>query len=136
MTDFPSIELVMNPVVKTFDSTVSVQQLQHDDSLNSFHHFPVVEEEVLIGYCTRQKIESSAPEETLKNICSADIQKVDVSEKLPDVLDKMVETHSTIVFVTRDDNLEGIFTTTDVCRFLSDLMRYGNPSNKDVYDIS
>jgi acetoin utilization protein AcuB len=95
-------------------------------------HLPVIDQGKLVGLITDRDIKlvlgpdfayPSEGELTVRDVQVADPYVADVAAPLDGVLETMARKHIGSVLVTRDGELAGIFTVTDACRYLSELLR-------------
>lgn len=135
MSSDPEIQLVMNPVVKAFDSAIVAADLLRLQAKNSFHHYPVFKDSKLIGLCTKEDLNSAASDMTLEEICSKKVLSCAPEEKLCTVLDRLRESHCSAALIIDGDELLGIFTLSDVCQLFTDYLRFGIHPGENEYAL-
>ncbi len=94
-------------------------------------HLAVTESELLVGVLSDRDIAfmSNAGEPDLqdslrvRDVCSLDVYSVERDEPLDRVVAEMAERHIGSVMVTDAGKVSGVFTATDACRCLAELLR-------------
>ena len=136
MRPMPSVIDAMTPFPYTVESSESVKSAIAIMYGKSIRHLPVVEGNNIVGLLSDRDIKlalavsrGKASQESLKvdDVCIRDPYVVPHTEKLNVVLDHMVEEHIGSALVTRSGKLVGIFTVTDACRKLSELLKLFHP---------
>ncbi|MCK5697747.1 MAG: CBS domain-containing protein [Gammaproteobacteria bacterium] len=101
------------------------QQLMSDKNIR---HLPVVDNELLISVITDRDINlavaanknlQAAEELLIEDVCALTLYQVDRAETLSNVVSYMAENSIGSVLITSKGQLEGIFTATDACKYLS-----------------
>ncbi len=97
---------------------------------HGFRHLPVMDGSTLVGVLSerllRQAVErakSSGHEATVRDVAMSDAYVVGLEERLDSVVLGMAERHVGAALVVKNDRLAGIFTSTDACRYLGELLR-------------
>ena len=139
MHAIPPIRKLMTPFpysVDVEDDTAAAEALmaEHD-----FRHLPVTRDGELAGIITSRDIanyvralDSSGQKQqvAVRHVYRADAYIVDMDTPLDDVLAAMAQRHIGSALVTRKGRLAGVFTTTDLCRFVAaDLRDRFNPGD-------
>jgi len=133
MSTIPPIRKLMTPfpyAVDLDEDTAAAKALmaEHD-----FHHLPVTSEDRLVGVITAHDIaqfehalgkrgeHGPAP---VRDVYRSDAYIVDMEAPLDCVLAEMAKRHIGSVVITRKGRLAGVFTTTDLCRYVAEDLRY------------
>lgn len=103
---------------------------------HQIRHLPVTRDGDLYGLVSDADLrvaQALAPERTSNAelqvglICSSPPYVVDLETPVPEVIDHIVAHHIGSALVTRNGQLAGILTTTDLCRFLAEVLRRSDP---------
>lgn len=133
MTPFPFYVEAGEPVTKA-QALMREHDIRHlpvliNDSIESIISDADIKRAQLIGH-------RNSPEEELLvgDICSPRAWFAEVSDPLDKILALMVEKHVNAIIVLKDGTLAGIFTDSDACRVLLDVLRetYPEPENNNV----
>ncbi len=132
LSAMPSIKLVMTPFPYFVEQSDPLDRAREMMKSHGVHHMPVQEKGRLIGTLSAAKVERSF-ERASTSSDVADVRVSDVgckpaylvdhSHPLDEVLLEMASRHLGSVLVTKRGKLVGIFSTTDACRALADLLR-------------
>lgn len=108
------------------EKLVSARALMQDKGIR---HLPVVEDNKPVSVISDRDIalvvlankysEEDIEKLTIEDVCSRDLYHVELDTSLSDVVRHMAEHTLGSVVVTRDGVLDGIFTATDACKYLS-----------------
>lgn len=121
MTAFPS-------AIGVGDSLIAARKMM--DALD-VRHLPVVSGHTLVGVISDRDIrlrwtpeenEPDSPKLTVKDVCIDDPYSVDIETPLTEVVRAMAARHIGAAIITKSGRLAGIFTATDACRTLADLL--------------
>jgi acetoin utilization protein AcuB len=132
----PSVVDAMTPFPYTIESSEPLKAAITIMYGKSIRHLPVVEGGVLVGLLSDRDVKLAVAVSRGKNekeelkvddVCVRDPYVVPHTEKLNLVLDHMVAEHIGSALVTRAGKLVGIFTVTDACKKLSELLRLYHP---------
>jgi acetoin utilization protein AcuB len=106
--------------------------VQIDDSLGvarrmlaerEIHHLPVLDGGEVVGMLIDRDINLAGDRlGTVADVMTS-VYQVSADTPLGDVLDDMTSGHRDAVVVTRDREVEGIFTSSDALRLLADMVR-------------
>ena len=120
---------VMTPSPVTIglkEKLVAARALMQDKGIR---HLPVVEDNKPVSVISDRDIalvvlankysEKDIEKLTVEDVCSRDLYHVELDTRLSDVVRHMAEHTLGSVVVTRDGVLDGIFTATDACKYLS-----------------
>ncbi len=132
MHAIPPIRKLMTPfpyAVDVEDDTLAAEALmtEHD-----FRHLPVTRDGELVGIITSRDIASYVralggstrnQAVSVRHVYRADAYIVDMDTPLDDVLEAMAQRRIGSALVTRKGRLAGVFTTSDLCRFVTDDLR-------------
>jgi CBS domain-containing protein len=87
------------------------------------HHLPVLERDTVVGMVTERDLALAADRLGTVGEVMAPVHRVDADTPLDDVLDAMTTRRWDAVVITTDDQVAGIFTTSDAVRVLRDTLR-------------
>ena len=127
----PTIKTAMTPFPHSVDIKAPIGEARSFMREHRIRHLPVTEEGALIGIVTDRDIklllgpDFDYPEPGELVVGDAMVEEsyvVDLNTPLVDVLDHMVEQRLGSALVTRKGKLAGVFTTTDACRVLAELL--------------
>lgn len=120
------IKDVMTPCPHYIDSRASLQEAAKKMQLQAIRHLPVVDNGTLIGVLSENgiqlsemvcKISGYCP--TAGEICVGEVYSVTEEALVADVTFEMAESKRDCAIVCdKDENVIGIFTTTDACRLV------------------
>jgi acetoin utilization protein AcuB len=122
MTAFPYF-------VQVTDTLIQVRALMEE---HDFRHIPVKDGENTVGVISQRDLDRwvhpAAPESDLEKIHAGRIMTPDpyhaaYETPLAEVLETMADRRIGTVLVVRGSRLAGIFTTTDACDLLAELLR-------------
>ena len=128
----PHIVAVMTPFPYSIDMDASLTQAMDMMREHNIRHLPVMEQGELVSVLTDRDIKMALdpslglpPREqlTVRNACVIDAYIVNTTAPLDRVLLEMAERHIGSALVLKDQRLAGIFTTSDACRYLGELLR-------------
>ncbi|GMR20711.1 MAG: hypothetical protein BMS9Abin36_1307 [Gammaproteobacteria bacterium] len=131
MPNSPIIRDVMTSYPYFIDINAYVNSAKVMLTQYKLRHLPVKQDNeivALIGLRDIEKAElhgvdtSIGTNTTVKDICVAAPLLVEPDTPLKEVLEKMAEKHIECVLVASDHHLEGIMTTTDICRQYANLL--------------
>jgi CBS domain-containing protein len=128
----PAIKSVMTPFPYTvqIDDPVTVAEAIMRE--RGVRHVPVEENERLVGIATHRDLgllvnraldAHSREKIRVRQICERDPYVVDLNEPLDRVVIEMAARHLGSVLVVREGRLAGIFTVTDACEVLGEILR-------------
>jgi predicted transcriptional regulator len=129
--NIPTIESVMTPLVYSVEIDDPVEAAEDLMIEHKIRHLAVTDSDSLVGVISDRDIAitPNAAEFNIRSkvavreICSLDVYSVEVDEPLDAVLSKMAERHLGAALVTRNEQIAGIFTTTDACRCYAESLR-------------
>jgi CBS domain-containing protein len=128
----PHVVAVMTPFPYSIDIDASLTDAMDMLQEHRIRHLPVMEQGSLVSVLTDRDIKMALdpsvglpPREqlTVRNACVIDAYIVHTSAPLDQVLMEMAERHIGSALVVKDQRLAGIFTASDACRFLGELLR-------------
>lgn len=132
----PTIVDAMTPFPYTIERNESLKNAIAIMASKEIRHLPVVEGSRLVGLLSDRDIKLAmavgkglSDESALfvEDVCVLEPYIVPHTEKLDKVLRHMVENRLGSALVTRFDKLVGIFTVTDACKKLEELLRLIHP---------
>jgi acetoin utilization protein AcuB len=127
----PHVVAVMTPFPYSIDIDAGLTQAMHMMQEHKIRHLPVMEQGKLVSVLTDRDIKMALdpsvglpPREqlTVRNACVIDAYIVNTNAPLDRVLLEMAERHIGSALVVKEQRLAGIFTASDACRFLGDLL--------------
>jgi acetoin utilization protein AcuB len=132
----PSIMAVMTPFPYSVNIDESIVRAEEIMRLHGVRHVPVEEDGEIVGIATQRDIgrlvnpaldASGRARIQVRRICVRDPYIVDLDERLDRVLLEMADRHLGSALVVRKGKLVGIFTVTDACRVLAQVLhsRFG-----------
>ena len=131
MTPFPHSVDVMEPLE-------SARQMMAE---HNFRHLPVMSAGALVGVLTDRDIklilgtETPHPRADQLKVCDACVEQpcvVAASTPVAEVARLMAERHIGCTLVTKHNKLVGIFTVTDACRALAEVLREPSGEFEDI----
>lgn len=132
MSHMPTVKTVMTPFPYSLAWEDSVGNAVRMMEEHDIRHLPITRDGNLFGVLSDSDLRVSraltghgAPglELEVGLICTTPPYVVDLETALPEVADAMADRQIGSAVVTRGGQLCGIITTTDICRFLADLLR-------------
>jgi acetoin utilization protein AcuB len=132
LSAMPSIKLVMTPFPYFVEQGDPLDRAREMMKSHGVHHIPVQEKGQLIGTLSTAKVERSFERAAISSdafdLRVGDVEckpayVVDLSHPLDEVLYEMASRHLGSVLVTKRGKLVGIFSISDACRALADLLR-------------
>jgi len=132
LSTMPSIKLVMTPFPYFVELSDPLDRAREMMKSHGVHHMPVQENGRLIGTLSSAKVErgfevastsSDAVDLRVGDVECKPAYIVDHSRPLDEVLSEMANRHLGSVLITKHEKLVGIFSNTDACRSLADLLR-------------
>jgi acetoin utilization protein AcuB len=125
----PQVKAVMTPFPHYVDSDQPIARALEMMQEHGIRHLPVVEGEKLTSVVTdrdlRRATESAASTEArllVRDVRCQEAYIVELSEPLDIVVLHMARHRIDSALVVRNERLVGIFTMTDACRFLGELL--------------
>ena len=135
----PQIIAFMTPFPHSIDIDASLAQARRMMREGNFRHLPVTAGGDIVGVVTDRDIklllgpDFGNPDERELKVHDAYIDKpcvVPASTPVATVARTMAEHHIGSAIVTKNDKLVGIFTVTDACRALAEILD-GHPAETD-----
>ena len=133
----PTIANVMTPFPHSVGIDDPVDRAHRLMEKHGIRHVPVQGSDGIVGVVshrdlTEAKGRGGAPK--VRDACTAEPFMVDVSARLDAVALDMARRHLASAVVTKEGRLAGIFTATDACRVLGELLRerFGPPDGGDA----
>ena len=136
MKPMPHIVAVMTP----FPHTIETSRTLHDAKLmmaqGEVRHLPVVDAGKLVGILSDRdiklvlsvtKIKDADRAVLVQDACNYEAYVVDAQTRLDHVVAHMAEHRIGSALVTKNGKLVGIFTTTDACRELAQVLQLHYP---------
>jgi acetoin utilization protein AcuB len=128
----PTVMLAMTPFPYALDRHDSVARAQELMRAHGVNHIPVKEGSTLVGLVTDRDLKlqlnralSKKDREfiRLETVCLFNPYVVDVDTPLHQVVREMAERRIGSALITRHGVLAGIFTVTDACRVLAEILQ-------------
>jgi len=135
----PQVIAFMTPFPHSIDIDASLAQARRMMREGNFRHLPVTAGGDIVGVVTDRDIklllgpDFGNPDERELKVHDAYIDKpcvVPASTPVATVARTMAEHHIGSAIVTKNDKLVGIFTVTDACRALAEIL-HGHPAETD-----
>lgn len=129
MKQIPPIKAVMTAFPHSVASEAPVRRALEMMAEHGIHHLPVVEGERLVGVITDRDIRLAASAGTRgRDLIVADVETreayvIELTEPLDVVALHMAERRIDAALVVKQGRLAGIFTLTDACRCLGQILR-------------
>ncbi len=127
----PHIVAVMTPFPYSIDMDARLTEAMDMMHQHTIRHLPVMERGELVSVLTDRDIKMALdpsvglpPREqlTVRNACVIDAYIVNTTAPLDRVLLEMAERHIGSALVVKEGRLAGIFTASDACRYLGELL--------------
>ncbi|MCC6954114.1 MAG: CBS domain-containing protein [Deltaproteobacteria bacterium] len=140
MKDTLRIKTVMTPFPYSVDATQSLDEAVTVMKEHDIRHLPVRKDEELLGILSerelqliiaRAKSDSSQKEPLVGEVLSGPAHVVDLLTPVAEVVEEMALHRLGAVLVTKSGKLVGVFTATDACRCLADILREMEPEPED-----
>jgi len=139
----PPIKAVMTPFPYSVDLDESVEVAERIRREHDVRHLPVSDEGKLVGEISQRDIgvglkpgigPGEMSQVRVADLCVSDAYVVDLNTRLDEVLREMTERRIGSAVVVKGDKLVGIFTMTDACRVLADMLSasFGGPGKDEV----
>lgn len=132
MRHMPQMVAVMTPFPHHVDAGTPLGAALQMMAEHDIHHLPVLEHGDVIGIISERDLERAHPPghplraETdllVGDLCQRRPLFVDVADPLDRVLDAMTEKRLGSVLVLKEGELAGVFTASDACQLLAELLR-------------
>lgn len=136
----PAIKSVMTPFPYFVQRSAPIGDALSLMREHAVRHLPVVHASELVGVITDRDIklflgpELGSPNPrnaTVEDACQEDCYVVDLNAPLDVVAGEMAERHIGSALVTRNGKLAGVFTVTDACRCLAQILGGNRPAGPD-----
>lgn len=132
LSAMPSIKLVMTPFPYFVEQADSLARAESMMKSHGVHHIPVQHHGKLLGVINAAELERCAAGlpagvsldmVPVHDLPHAEAFVVDFTHPLDDVVREMATRRIDSTLVTRKDKLVGIFSTTDACRVLAEILQ-------------
>jgi len=136
----PTIKRAMTPFPYSVDITAPIGEARAFMREHKIRHLPVTEDGVLIGVVSDRDIKlllgpdfdyPDPGELKVRDAMVLETYVVDIDTPLADVAAHMAEHRVGSALVTRKGKLAGVFTSTDACRALAELLGGGGEAADD-----
>jgi acetoin utilization protein AcuB len=134
----PTLASAMTPFPFSIDAQEDLRAARTMMVEHDLHHLPLTRDGELVGIVSDTDVllagnltREAGAHVSVSAICSAPPYVVDIGERLEAVATTMAEKHIGSALVTRQGKLVGIFTHTDACRLLGELLRKASGSPVD-----
>ncbi len=127
----PHIKTVMTPFPFTVEASASLAEARNLMREHKIRHLPVSENHVPIGIISDRDVSVAfalgshvmdTADITVGMVCTKSPYMVDLNATVADVANEMAERHIGSALVLKEGKLAGIFTSTDACRFIGELL--------------
>lgn len=126
----PTLLEAMSPFPFFLDASATLERAEAMFEEHGIRHLPIKHEGELVGLLTTGDVAVArrlGHARRVGEICHRDILTVDVHLPLAAVLATMIDQHADCALVIKHEHLVGIFTTTDACRLLAEVL--GGPAD-------
>ncbi|RMG42691.1 MAG: CBS domain-containing protein [Candidatus Dadabacteria bacterium] len=127
----PTLKSVMTPFPYAVEAENTLSEAVEIMRSHNIHHLPVISDETVVGILTEQDVKWAldplAPSDSgrdlqVKDVCRKEIFKAEIDQPLQAVLREMVKLRNDCVLVMKNHRVVGVFTTTDACSALADII--------------
>lgn len=139
MRKIPTVKRVMTPFPHSVEPDLPVEEAIEMMGEHDFHHLPIVDGGRFAGLLSerllRQFVASDPGVGGSRPVREAPIGEafvVDIDDRLDHVAMAMAERHQDAAVVLKQGRIVGIFTSTDACRALAELLRSEFPVGGDA----
>jgi acetoin utilization protein AcuB len=138
-TSMPAIVLVMTPFPYSVEMDDPLSRAEDMMKIHGVHHLPVQRNGKLVGILSNHEVERyrhahaeprDVANEFVRDCRVGEAYTVDRSHPLDAVLGEMVKRHLDSVLVTKRDKLVGIFSSSDACQCLADVLKSKFPPDE------
>jgi acetoin utilization protein AcuB len=126
----------MTPFPQSIEAGLTIHDAQAIMQSEGIRHLPVTSEGRLVGIISDRDLKlafalagASSEGETLHvgDVCNLEAYIVEYNTPVDDVVMHMAEVRVSTALITRNGKLVGIFTSTDVCRNYSEMLKIAYP---------
>ncbi len=124
MTQMPAVKTVMTPFPWSIDVKEGLEKAKAMMVEHGIRHLPVSEEGELVGVLSeRDSMSHEGEDVTVEAACRRDAYIVDMAAPLARVAFELSRRRIGSALVMREGKLVGIFTSSDACRSLGELLQ-------------
>lgn len=124
LTQMPTVKSVMTPFPWSIDVGEALGKAKAMMAERDIHHLPVSQDGDLVGVLSERDLMNLDGEDlTIEDACRRDAYIVDRATPLVQVAFEMARRRVGSALVTREGKLVGIFTSSDACRSLGELLQ-------------
>jgi CBS domain-containing protein len=134
----PAVRAAMTPFPYSIDVERPLSEAVRVMAEHDIRHLPVTERDVPVGLVTERTIrqlrsDAKRADEPVGQVVLRDAYIVESTRPLDEVARELARRHIDAALVVKQGRLAGIFTATDACRYLGDLLRawYGSRGDDD-----
>lgn len=129
--DRPHIKSVMTSFPYSISSSSLIAEARNLMGELNIRHLPVIDEHKLVGVVSERDITLAfslsahivdSATVTVGDICTKNPYAVNLETPLGEVVTHMAEAHIGSAIVLKGEKVVGIFTTTDACRYLGEIL--------------
>lgn len=129
LTQMPAVKSVMTPFPWSIDVGEDLEKAKAMMADHGIRHLPVSQDGELVGVLSERDVLSRDGHGlTVEDACRRDAYIVDRATSLAQVAFEMASRRIGSTLVTREGKLVGIFTSSDACRSLAELLQSLFPS--------
>jgi predicted transcriptional regulator len=129
LTQMPSVKSVMTPFPWSIDIGEGLREAKEMMATHGIRHLPVSQDGEIVGVLSERDLLNRDDESlTVDVACRRDAYIVDRATPLAHVAFEMARRGIGSALVTREGKLVGIFTSSDACRSLAELLQSLFPS--------
>ncbi|MCG2635237.1 MAG: CBS domain-containing protein [Gammaproteobacteria bacterium] len=92
----------------------------------------VSDRDIKLGMAVGAELQAELGSPLVGDVCSDRVYQADIHTPLQQVAEQMHRNHLGSAVVTRNDKVVGMFTATDACRCLDELLQEPSPPENDV----
>ena len=129
MSKVPTIQMYMARVLSTIEASEPLKKAAEMMSKLNIRHLPVLQKGKVVGILSDRDVKlagsmvgAEAEKLPVIDVCSGNPYTVGPDAPLSEVSRIMADKHYGSALVLDDQELVGIFTTTDACRVLADMI--------------
>ena len=134
--NLPKIKSVMTAFPYSIEADAGIDDALEMMNSHQIRHLPVTEQHKLIGIVSQRDAQTAtalgekfAKQVLVGDVCTRDPYSVDMSTPLVTVVSEMAERRIGSVVVMKNEKIAGIFTTTDACAYLAELLGGSPPDD-------
>jgi len=138
----PTLAGSMTAFPYTIETAASLDDARLLMRQHRIRHLPVMEggqllgvisdRDIKLGLAVGAELREELGDPTVGDVCSDDVYQVDIHTPLQVVVEHMASHHQGSAVVLRHAKVVGVFTATDACRCLAELLDNSNPDGDEA----